>query len=283
MADPERLLRGVDADGDAELERELLRSIVDVSPPAGAQDDAWDGVAARIAAASAVAAGVAVLGRAGTAASGAPGGVSALKLAAQPVVAGVAHAFATKVVVGALVAVTATAAAGGLWSKYRRAPHLEGAAATPDNGAPRAATAPSPVAPPTSMTRVAVPGAPPEPTTGVAVPAAPPEEGVAPPKSDARAGKRVRSGDALAVESALLTEARASLRSGNADGALAALRRLDTRAPHGVLSQEREVLTIEALAASGDRATASRRAAAFVQANPNSPHTPSLRRLADDP
>ncbi|HEX4334917.1 MAG TPA: hypothetical protein VH062_03325 [Polyangiaceae bacterium] len=286
-SDPERLLKSSDDDEDAALERELLRSIVDVSPPANAQDDAWDGIAARLAAASAVAAGAAVLGRAGTA-STAPATASALK--AVPLATGVVHAFATKVVVGAVMAVTATVAAGGLWVEYRHAPVATTRSAATANVTARASVSSPSAAPPAST---------PETTTGVVENEPAPQgdavvtsraephgDTVAPSRVEAHGAARAskpHSDDALATESALLTDARASLRSGDAAGALATLRRLDARAPHGVLRQEREVLAIQALAASGDRASAARRAAAFIEAYPNSPHVPSLRRLAGSP
>jgi hypothetical protein len=47
--------------------------------------------------------------------------------------------------------------------------------------------------------------------------------------------------------------------------------------------QEREVLTIEVLAASGDRAAASRKAREFLKAYPDSPHAPQLRRFTGEP
>jgi hypothetical protein len=50
------------------------------------------------------------------------------------------------------------------------------------------------------------------------------------------------------------------------------LSEVQARVPGGVLGQEREALAIEALAASGQRSEASRRAAAFLDRFPNSPH-----------
>jgi len=70
--------------------------------------------------------------------------------------------------------------------------------------------------------------------------------------------------DALRAESALLTEARAELRSGNAAGAQASLDRLQAQFPKGMLTQEREVLAIEVLSAQGNTEGAKRRPKAFV-------------------
>jgi hypothetical protein len=50
-----------------------------------------------------------------------------------------------------------------------------------------------------------------------------------------------------------------------------------------VLSQEREVLAIEVLAAQGNTDAARRRAKAFIALHPKSPHSPQLKRFADAP
>ncbi len=81
----------------------------------------------------------------------------------------------------------------------------------------------------------------------------------------------------LREESRILAEARSELRSGHAASALEKLDTAGGRFPDGILSQEREVLAIEALARSGQRTAASARAAAFVQAYPTSPHAAKVR------
>jgi hypothetical protein len=267
-SDPVRLLRGADVGEEAELERELLRSIADVSPPPSAEAQAWDGIASRIAAASAIAAGASVVARAGGSAAAPGAAVVATKTAAPAAAAGIAHAFATKTVVGAVLA---TLAAGGAWTTYSRwTARPKPAVVVPADPAHGAV---APVAPPAE----------PAPETPAR------NDELAPPpaasKPTASAVSRARSDDALALaeESALLTEARASLKRGDPAGALATLRSLDARSPHGVLHQEREVLAIQALAASGEQSAARRRALAFVKAYPNSPHTPLLRRLMSEP
>lgn len=73
-------------------------------------------------------------------------------------------------------------------------------------------------------------------------------------------------------ESAWVARARAQLRAGQPSQALQTLSEVQARVPGGVLGQEREALAIEALAASGQRSEASRRAAAFLDRFPNSPH-----------
>jgi type IV secretory pathway VirB10-like protein len=81
----------------------------------------------------------------------------------------------------------------------------------------------------------------------------------------------------LAQESALLADARAKLRSGSAGEALRLLQQSQQRFPRAVLHEEREVVTIEALAASGDRASARARAQRFLDRHPDSAHAEKVR------
>jgi len=81
----------------------------------------------------------------------------------------------------------------------------------------------------------------------------------------------------LREENQLLGEARSALRGGDAASALEKLDAASSRFPAGVLAQEREVLAIEALAKSGQRAAASARASAFLAAHPTSPHATKVR------
>jgi hypothetical protein len=74
-------------------------------------------------------------------------------------------------------------------------------------------------------------------------------------------------------ESRLVAAAREAVRSGDAASALASLEQARLRYPRGILVQEREALTIEALVASGRRAEAEARAAAFLRDYRRSPHT----------
>jgi hypothetical protein len=78
-------------------------------------------------------------------------------------------------------------------------------------------------------------------------------------------------------ESAWVARARAELRAGRPADALRTLAEIQGRVSGGVLGQEREALTIEALAASGQRSAASQRAIAFVERFPNSPHASRVR------
>jgi hypothetical protein len=85
--------------------------------------------------------------------------------------------------------------------------------------------------------------------------------------------------DHLRHESALLTRARAELRSGNPHAAQATLSRMQREFPVGALRQERDVLGIEALAAEGNAEAAARGARAFIALHPESPHAATLHRF----
>jgi hypothetical protein len=85
--------------------------------------------------------------------------------------------------------------------------------------------------------------------------------------------------DALELESRAVVAARGAIHAGNCDGARALLDDARTRFPSGALFQEREALSIEALACSGRDGEASARAAAFLRDYPSSPHAAVLRRF----
>lgn len=81
-------------------------------------------------------------------------------------------------------------------------------------------------------------------------------------------------------ESLLVGQARDAVRRGDGATALKLLEEARSKFPRGVLGQEREALSIEALAASGQQAAATQRASAFIQAHPDSPYVARLRRFA---
>jgi TolA-binding protein len=223
------------------LERELLGSVRHVGPPEGAKDRAWRNIAGQIAVVTAVGA---VSSSTAAAASKASAGTLA------------SWALSTKI---ALVAAGGFAVGGGYLALRSEAPS--------PSVAPRAVVAPS--------TQVA-PVAPLAPK-GAEV-ALTPEA----PSEDAPSHKlEPRRLDALKAESALLTDARAQLRSGNLAGAQASLDRLQAQFPKGMLTQEREVLAIEVSYARGNVEGAKRRAKAFVKAYPKSPHSAKLARFLD--
>jgi hypothetical protein len=261
MGDPERML-GPGGNCD-ELERELLGSIRNVSPPPGAKKEAWEGIAATVAVATTVGIGTAV-GTATTAHAAASTGVGAG-----------AKLFTAKVVLGVALA-GSTLAAGGYWINRE---HRTVVASGLDRRAPVEAPAPAPL-PAANVAADPSPCDSPE-----AVPPCPAEGArVAPPAPDRapRTFDESHARNLLGVESRMLTEARAQLRGGDPRAAMTTLERLQTKFPKGVLLQEREVLTIQVLSALGDNAAATRKAKAFLEAYPNSPHAPQLRRFTGE-
>jgi len=87
----------------------------------------------------------------------------------------------------------------------------------------------------------------------------------------------------LEREIALLAQARAQLRAGNAAGAQATLSQMQSQFPDRALHQERQVLKILAQNALGNRESARRSALAFIKAHPESPHDAKLQRMMEQP
>jgi len=112
------------------------------------------------------------------------------------------------------------------------------------------------------------------PPEALAPAAAPPEPSAAPSAQPLTPAERANQ---LREESRLLGEARDALRRGDASGALQTIEEARARFGGGMLGQEREALTIEALYKSGQKGAASARAAAFLQAYPMSPHAARLQ------
>jgi len=144
---------------------------------------------------------------------------------------------------------------------------------------PRRAPALSASAPVGSWTPAAPPSAP----IGAAPsPSEPPSE--VEPSSEPRpplpSEPRRPSGNQLLEESRAVLGARAALRAGDAARALTLLERARSQFPRGRLDQEREALTIEALARSGQSAKARLRAEKFLQAYPQSPYAADVRRAS---
>ena len=74
------------------------------------------------------------------------------------------------------------------------------------------------------------------------------------------------------AEARLVGVAREALQHGDPAHALVVLEDMQQRFPNGILLQEREALSISALAAVGRKAEAASRASIFLRAFPNSPH-----------
>lgn len=82
-------------------------------------------------------------------------------------------------------------------------------------------------------------------------------------------------------ELALVSAARSALETGDAAACMRAVARYDERFHAGIFAHEIEVLRIEALAASGDRAQARSRAERFLAANAKSPYAARVRSLIE--
>jgi outer membrane protein assembly factor BamD (BamD/ComL family) len=83
----------------------------------------------------------------------------------------------------------------------------------------------------------------------------------------------------LKEESQAVMAARQALRSNDAGRALHLLEQAQVRFKRGALTEEREALTIEALAKTGQSAQASARAQAFLAQYPRSPHAADVQRF----
>ncbi|HEY3666853.1 MAG TPA: tetratricopeptide repeat protein [Polyangiaceae bacterium] len=260
MGDPERLLSSI-SDSD-DLERELLASIQRVDPPAGAQAEGWARLSAQIAA-------VGLVGTAhGSAAAASAGSAAAQGAAAASGIAKVGLLPASLQLLTGKVAIALAFGAvavgtSAVWVRASRANRTPPAAVLAPQAAQALATALS----------AATPAAP-----DPALQLVPDSD---PSKPSPSADQRRR--DMLSAESALLTQARAQLRNGDANAAQQLLSTLHSKFPKGMLRQEREVLTIEVLSARGNKDAARRRARAFIAAYPESPHSAQLSRYADAP
>ena len=260
MGDPQRLLSSITDDSD--LERELLASIKKADPPLGAKGDGWARLSAQIAA-------VALVGTAhsSAAAHGAQAGAAAST--GSGVVPLVAKLVSSKIALALAVSGVAIGASA-VWV------HWSGTPRTPTPVSAPAVTAPAVQATPKAELAAALPA--PDPALQLAPLLDPGASKQAPTPSADQKRK-----DMLSAESALLTEARAYLRNGDANAAQQTLNKLRSKFPKGVLRQEREVLTIELLSARGNKDAARRRAKAFIAAYPESPHSAQLSRFADAP
>ncbi|XXY45585.1 tetratricopeptide repeat protein [Sorangium sp. So ce269] len=245
MGDPERLLSA--RSGADPLARELLGSVRHVGPPGGAKERAWRGIASQLPVVG-VAAGA-------SAAAAKKAGVGSLLSSS------------TAVKAAAVLVSGGIALGGGYWALSSPAE----SPAPPRAAGPEQAPAVAPQAP---VAAAREPAAPPEPRPEVSTEGEP---------SRTPSGPKPTGTDLLRAESALLMEARAALRSGDAAAAAALLERLRVQFPKGVLRQEREVLAIDVLAARGNVQDAKRRAQAFVKQYPKSPHSAKLKRFLDQP
>ncbi|HEX4336605.1 MAG TPA: hypothetical protein VH062_11865 [Polyangiaceae bacterium] len=237
--------RLLDDDGADPEVRELLRSLRDLRPEAGTATRSWGPMAARVAA-------LPVLATATKAAAT----VSPVAEAAKVGGGGAWKALTFKLAAGALM--TGLAGVGVVRITYPpRIPETTLAPPETPHVAPRTEL-PVPVAPVTAPVHEA-------------------------PSDVVRAPSPVLRRSQLDEEASMLARARSALRRGDPHAAAVTLHRLQSAFPAGELAQEREVLSVEVLAANGDTAAAKRRAQAFIAAHPRSPHDAKLERFVEAP
>jgi len=238
-------------------ERGLLADGVNIAPPRGAEDRVWLALVGAIG-----------VGAAGAAAEATAGTVTATTTTTTSTAAKV-EAGLTPVKIVGLAAVLAAVVAvatylAGAW----------GGGHKPTSVAPAA---------PAETTAVAPPQPPPLPPAAEtpAVDDATPAERARPTPGVRRSVRSATPAAAnpLRQEITLIKEARQALRDGHAAHALRVLEECRRLHPDGVLVQERERLTVEALIAAGRAAEASARAAAFLRRYPDSPHAGEVREL----
>ena len=140
---------------------------------------------------------------------------------------------------------------------------------------PLAASPPS--EPPPALQQPAAP----EPLPPALEPSNAPAPAAAPPSRSPPAAAEPNSNNSLAAELEALDSARRALSAGNGGQALQLLDAHGRRFPRGRLRLEAEVLRIEALMQTGQRAAASARAKAFVKRYPNSVFVSRLQRFAE--
>ena len=246
MSDPERILKSATADPAV---RELLQSLREAAPRSDAAIQSWAAMAAKVAALPKVAPA--------PAAAPAPGIASHVAPALASVVGG-------KLAVGLVIA--GFLGVGGYWY---RAEHR----------------APNQIVNPVSSAPVTVPSAMQAPSASGPVPvAAPDAPRTAAPALASAAPSSAFSGTHLSrldAEASLVATVRRELHGGDPRAALGTLRQLQSQFPKGELGQERDVLTVEALVASGNSAAAKSKAAAFIAAHPASPLSTKLARLVE--
>jgi len=267
MSDPVRLLSSR-RDGVA---RALLESAVTPGPTNAQCDELWSSLARKLP--QAVVAG---------AAAGTAGGALA-KAAATSKAVGIGLFVKGAVVVGIMGSLAAVGLTRPWESRPEAAPHAIASASSASLAPPRPPMAPAPVpspAPPPPVAADESTSPPPEPVVPSApAPRASAARKPAPLAIETPPPPPVEMETALHAESASLLRGRQLLRSGDCEAALAQLKETETRFPRGALAQEREVLSIEALACSGRATTASARAEAFVRDYPTSPHASKVRRF----
>jgi hypothetical protein len=243
MSDPERLLKSGAVDPDV---RELLKSLREIAPERHTGLASWSAMAAKVATLPTVV----------------PSPTSIAPGAASTVGTGITHAIGAKV--AALAIASTCLGVGGYWyhAEHRTPNHVANAAPSAFVPVPAANIAPiAPAAPSTTDDTAADP--------------TPAPSGLPGPAASGTHRSR------LDAEASMLAKVRSQLRGGDPHGALATLNQLQSQFPRGELSQERDVLTVEVLAANGSTAAAKRKANAFIAAHPSSPLSAKLERFVE--
>ncbi|HEX3774308.1 MAG TPA: outer membrane protein assembly factor BamD [Polyangiaceae bacterium] len=240
-ADPARLVNGASPE---RLEFALLDGMRTITVPAGAKELIWNALSAEL------------IGSGLSAVAGANSWANAFWRAALKLVG-------SKTAVAAVPVMIVALGAGAV--QYERSQREAGASQIQA----QARTVPAP--PATSSKPMA------------ATPNAQTDNSETAPSASVAPGSANRSAtrDPLREESTLLERARAELRGGHPREAQVTLLRLQRQFPKGALTQEREVLLIEALAARGKAEAAARDAESFIATHPESPHAQQLRRFLE--
>jgi hypothetical protein len=226
-------------------ERELLKRLSSEEPPSGSVEQGWAALSAEIV-------GLQALSSAGSTTA------DAAHSAAHASTGG-SFAFAAKVVASVAVA------GGTVWGGSQLLATSDSARVQPPAArpAPQVAPAPRAVAPLPPLSSSAT------------------DESVAKPAPLSNAPRPAASTTSLAEEGRLLAKARQLVLSGQGRQALEVLRLSESRYPRSVLSPEREVITIEALAATGATGSAKQRSERFLKRYPASPHAGRLQRFVE--
>ena len=258
MSDPKRLL----TEG-SDFERAMLEAWEAERPSAAARDR--------------------VLAIAG---AGAIVGVGATAIASQAVVRG-GVSIAKWVAVGALAIATTAATIAFVRHDSRHLPmqvvsgqvvsgHAVSthAASTP----PAIDSAPAPLDTARAIAAPAIPDVIPSPSS---LPLAMPAKKPASPRASQKNDPSVANAASLNAQIAWLDRARRAIEAGDPATALHLLDDYRATYPEGTLSQEAELLRIEALLAGGQRAAAESLATRFIAAHPSSPHARRIRELVN--
>ena len=252
--DPVRLLADP---GCPESQRALLRLGADIAPPRDAEARVWTALAGALGGAAVAAGASDASTKTITTATNVKVSLLSLKVVA------LAAALTALGVLGIAILVT---------TRHARPP--AGVAPVSAVEAP-----PRGLTPPQSPEQAQTPTQPATPTPTGDV--APPAHVAAPTNPGAHRAFRSPA-RRLGEETTLVRDARQALRAGNPARALRLLEEARQLFPTGVLQQERERLTIEALVKDGRRADASARASAFLRRYPDSPHASEIRALGLD-